>query len=521
MRLGALLFVLWLFFSLLRMPVGSSNSSPRSDAPIDPHEAEEIHSAVPDEVNKPPPTQGTPAPPLVVSAENEAPSTAAQQPLAAGGEDREHLQQVKQALYHSWKGYRTYAFGKDEYLPLSNTAKNWGNGEGIGVTMVDALDTLYLAGMRESVDEVVTYIDEHISYDQDIKVSVFETTIRVLGGLLSAYQLTGRDALKRQAVDLGNRLLKAFDTPSGVPDNYVNLKTGHHEGASWNGGAAILSELGSLQMEFRVLTDITGDPKYDTTALKAIEAIKGSCGSGLCARNFRGASGMGGTAGLGSFGDSFYEYLLKYWLLVGKTNTMYREMWDKAASHILHTSRAAGGHLVPNGEETGMTMEHLACFSGGLFALSYVETGNEQHLKLAEDIAETCHAMYDATSTKLAADVVHVSESGFSASDPKYILRPETVETYFYLWRVTKKQKYRDWGAHVIEACDRHLKVERGYVGANNVDQIPPPHNDMLETFWLAETLKYLLLLFSDDSALDLKEFVFNTEAHPLRIRRA
>jgi mannosyl-oligosaccharide alpha-1,2-mannosidase len=435
-------------------------------------------------------------------------------------EDTQRLAQTKHALYHSWQGYRKNAFGKDEFLPLSNTARNWGNGDGIGVTMIDALDTLLLAGFHKEANEVMDYIEAHIHYDQDIKVSVFETTIRVLGGLLSAHQLTGREGLKRQAVDLGNRLLRAFDTPTGVPDNYVNLRTGHHEGAGWNGGLAILSELGSLQMEFRVLSDITGDPKYDKTALRAVEAIRPSCGA-LCPRNFRGQSGMGGNAALGSFGDSFYEYLLKYWILSGHDNTMYKEMWDKASEHILHTSKATGEYVVPNGAETGMTMEHLACFSGGLFALSFMETHNPEHLKLAEEIAHTCHGMYDATPTKLAADVVNVGPHGFQSSDSKYILRPETVETYFYLWRVTKNPKYRQWGAEVLDACDRHLKVERGYVGSTNVYAVPTPHNDMLETFWFAETLKYLMLLFSDDRAFDFKEFVFNTEAHPLRIGRS
>lgn len=515
LRVGILLFILWLFFSLLRMPM---MAKPHEDNSLPTHHDEPEGDGPTAQLSS------TAAPRPSTRALEGQQATVAGEPAttrasSSGGEDAQRLAQTKQALYHSWKGYKANAFGKDEFLPISNTAKNWGNGDGIGVTMIDALDTLLLAGFHKEAAEVMDYIEQRISYNQDIKVSVFETTIRVLGGLISAHQLTGREGLKRQAVDLGSRLLRAFDTPTGVPDNYVNLRTGHHEGAGWNGGLAILSELGSLQMEFRALTDITGDKKFDQTAQRAIEAIRPSCGA-LCPRNFRGSSGMGGTAALGSFGDSFYEYLLKYWILTGRGNAMYKDMWDKSAEHILKTSKATGDYMVPNGAETGMTMEHLACFSGGLFALSYTENNNKEHLSLAKDIGKTCHGMYAATATKLAADVVHVGPRGFQTSDPKYILRPETVETYFYLWRVTKDPKYREWGAEVLDACDRHLKVERGYVGSSNVNTVPTPHNDMLETFWLAETLKYLLLLFSDDSALDLKEFVFNTEAHPLRIGR-
>jgi hypothetical protein len=427
--------------------------------------------------------------------------------------------QVVSALRHSWVGYKSNAFGKDEFLPLSKTSKQWGEGQGIGATMIDALDTLLLAEMTDEADAIIEWVDKKLSFDQDIKVSAFETTIRILGGLISAYQKTGKAPLIRQAADLGKRLAKAFETPSGVPDNYVNLRTGAHEGAGWNGGAAILSELGSLQMEFRALSDITGDKKYDTIAQRAILAIKDHCGNGFCPRNFHGNSPAGSPVGLGSFGDSFYEYLLKYWVLTGKTNTMYGDMWKKAATHIEETSSTIAGHYVPNSGETGGTMEHLACFAGGLFALSYHHTKNEAHLKIAEGIAETCHFMYESMETKLAPDVARVLPNGqLEVHDGKYILRPETVETYFYLWKVTHNPKYRDWGAAVLDACNKHLKVDAGFAGSTDVRRIPTPHNDMMETFWFAETLKYLYLLFSEDELFNLDEWVFNTEAHAFRV---
>ncbi len=163
-------------------------------------------------------------------------------------------------------------------------------------------------------------------------------------------------------------------------------------------------------------------------------------------------------------------------------------------------------------------MEHLACFSGGLFALSYHHTKNAEHLKVAEQIAETCHFMYESMETKLAPDVARVLPNNqLEVHDAKYILRPETVETYFYLWKVTKDPKYRDWGAAVLEACNTHLKVDAGFAGSTDVRRIPTPHNDMMETFWFAETLKYLYLLFSEDELFDLDEWVFNTEAHAFR----
>lgn len=101
-----------------------------------------------------------------------------------------------------------------------------------------------------------------------------------------------------------------------------------------------------------------------------------------------------------------------------------------------------------------------------------------------------------------------------------YILRPEVIESYFYLWRLTKDPKYREWGWEVVQALERHCRVEGGYTGIKNVYQTDSAKDDVQQSFFLAETLKYLFLLFSDDSLLPLDQWVLNTEAHPLPIKR-
>jgi mannosyl-oligosaccharide alpha-1,2-mannosidase len=481
----------------------------------------------------PPNRRRTPPPPT--PAETDAPETEAadavpepprdgkwRRPTTQTNLQQERRDVVVEMIRSSWAAYKSHAWGYDEFAPLSKRATNWGHGKGIGSTIVDALDTLLIAGLDVEAAEAIEWVEGTVDYTQNIKLSGFETTIRILGGLLSTYQITGRKRVLEQATVLGSRLAKAFDTGSGVPDNYVNLKTGHHEGAHWNGGAAILSELGSLQMEHFTLSRESGDPSFHKKARRAVEVIAPTCNNGYCPRQFHGAHSAGGVAGLGSFGDSFYEYLLKQWILSGKTDKLYKEMWDRAARHTIQTSTTVGGHLIPNGQETGGSMEHLACFSGGLFALSYIHGGDKSHLDFAEKIGETCHAMYVSTPTGLAPDVAHPdANGGFHASDAKYILRPETVETFFYLWKATKDPRYRDWGFEIVEAINKHLKIQgAGYAGAADVNHVPVRHNDNMETFWFAETLKYLYLLFSEDELIDLKEWVFNTEAHPMRVAK-
>ena len=96
------------------------------------------------------------------------------------------------------------------------------------------------------------------------------------------------------------------------------------------------------------------------------------------------------------------------------------------------------------------------------------------------------------------------------------------MESYLLLWRLTKDPKYREWGWEMVQALDKHCKAEAGYSGIRNVYQVASGsanQDDVQQSFFLAETLKYLYLLFSDDNLIDLKRWVFNTEAHPLPIR--
>jgi len=342
----------------------------------------------------------------------------------------------------------------------------------------------------------------------------------------------GRPILLQRARELADRLMPAFDTPTGIPDNYINLLTGHHNAPTWNGGLAILAEFGSIQLEFRRLSQQTGDPKYDHAISLCMERIHSACsGEQFCQQYFSSTTGRanGGFAGLGGFGDSYYEYLLKQVLqLNGNSENqteMYNEMWQRNLQTIVRNTVVKGRYTIAGvtapSHSDSIEMEHLACFAGGLFALSYYHTQDKEHLRLAEDIAFTCHAMYQSSLTKIAPDSAVFNVNSIRAKESKYILRPETAETYFYLWRVTKKAEYRDWGHEILKAINKYLRVPTGgYSGTHDVNVVEHVEgfwNDRMDSFWMAETLKYLYLLASDDSVLDLDNYVFNTEAHPLK----
>jgi len=163
-------------------------------------------------------------------------------------------------------------------------------------------------------------------------------------------------------------------------------------------------------------------------------------------------------------------------------------------------------------------MEHLTCFSGGMFALGAKTQGvPEKFLDLGADLTETCHLSYNASKTKIGPEVFWMAPGReFSAKASYYILRPETVESYFILWRTTKDIKYRQWAWEAFNAIETHCRTEAGYAGLRNVNG--ETKDDLQQSFFLAETLKYLYLIFCDDSVVPLDKYVFNTEAHPLGI---
>ena len=186
-------------------------------------------------------------------------------PVSAQKIDRLKLAaDVKAEFTHAWTGYKKYAWGHDDLKPLSKSFHDW-HSEPLLMTPIDALDTMFLMGMKDEVTDTKQYIVDHLSFDKDIEVQNFEITIRLLGGLLSSYQLTGDKRLLRLADDLGTRLLPVFDTPTGMPYRYVNLKTGKVRDPKSNP-----AETGTLLIEFGTLAKLTGKQIYYDKAKRAL-----------------------------------------------------------------------------------------------------------------------------------------------------------------------------------------------------------------------------------------------------------
>merc|ERR1711991_632989 len=237
---------------------------------------------------------------------------------------------VKAAMKHAWDGYVKFAWGKDELKPVSKTHQNWLD---IGLTIIDSLDTLWIMDMKEEFNKAREWVASSLSFNKNRDVSTFETSIRVFGGLLSAYDLSKDRVFLEKAKDIGDRLMKAFDpSPIGIPLSQVHLTSGRASLPGWTGGNAVLSEVGTLQLEYVYLAKQLDELKYAERALKIFDVLQKSNQRqgfhGLYPVYVNTNSGdMRGHVSLGALGDSFFEYMLKMWYLTDKKVPRFREMY--------------------------------------------------------------------------------------------------------------------------------------------------------------------------------------------------
>jgi hypothetical protein len=444
--------------------------------------------------------------------------------------------------------------GYDEYNPISHGGRYMAQPNGIGWIIIDALDTLMLMNLTQELEDAREWISTTLDYNKDQDVNTFETTIRMLGGLLSAHYLQetlpglkpknpkDEDLFLEKADDLADRLIGAYESPSGVPWASIILKDGHGEASHADGGASSTAEATTLQLEMKYLAYLTGEAHYWEKAEKVMEVVDNNgAKDGLVPIFIYADRGTfrGSEIRLGSRGDSYYEYLIKQHLQTGES--IYRDMWDESLAgvkkHLITytkdsqftvlAERPSGieGHLHPK-------MDHLVCFYPGTIALA--ATGGlplsearklptwgkkqEEDMTLARELTKTCMGMYRVTATGLAPEIVHFelddppkmyrteilpstsdmprdtpdgegwkSDFNIKSGDKHNLQRPETVESLLYMWRITGDELYREWGWEMFEAFMNHTIVEDGggFTSVDDVTVVPPPQRDNMESFWL------------------------------------
>src|SRR2546421_3166892 len=433
----------------------------------------------------------------------------------------EHAQQiaagVRTEFLHAWNNYERYAWGHDALRPLSKTAHDW-YGESLLMTPVDALDTLILMHLDAEAAKARSLIVSDLSFDRDIYVKNFEITIRLLGGLLSSYQLTGDKRLLKLAEDLGNRLLPVFESPTGLPYRYVNLRTGKVRGEVTNP-----AEAGTLLIEFGTLSRLTHRPVFFEKAKRALVEIY----------NRRSPIGLVGTwinvetgqwtdkdSHISGAIDSYYEYLLKCAILFDDQDC--KRMWSESIAAIntyladevsrqlfsllgrMPYKELWYGHADMNtGKRTATTYGALDAFLPAVLALS-------GDVARAQRLQESSYKMWMKNG-------IEPEEFDYQKNEivhPGYPLRPEIVESTYYLYHYTKNPRYVRMGETMWKDFVRYCRTDEGFAALKSV--VTKEKSDSMQSFLFAETFKYFYLLFAPPKTLDFDRVIFNTEAHPI-----
>ncbi|KAJ7876397.1 glycoside hydrolase family 47 protein [Mycena leptocephala] len=440
----------------------------------------------------------------------------------------------------SYTAYKKFAFGHDELLPISKSFQD--DLGGWGATIVDAMSTMLVMGQTDLFNEAVNF-SSHIDFSvapAGGTVSVFETTIRFVGGLLSAYELSGEQhpILLTKAKEVADKLAFAWVGNNDLPFGHIDFSDNTPEIAVTN-----IAEAGTLSLEWVTLSKFTGNATYSDLTAKSVEHIANlSLHSsrpclGLAARFIDPVSGQfdGAYVGWGGGSDSYFEYLLKYARLTNTNNNIFIDTWktaiDSSIKTLLKTSTVGNHFYLADFDDQGLIRHigsHLACFYAGNWLLGGKLLKNQTINTYAgtatgigpEDFAFISSDGNFTGDTITADQIAFYNKHGFYITTPDYKQRPEVLESNFMAWRLTGDTKYLDHAAAAIASFNKFLPPPDGVAFASLNDVNNPARGlfDMTESFWFAEVLKYLYVFdFDDPEHISLNDYVFNTECHPLK----
>lgn len=438
-------------------------------------------------------------------------------------------------FHHAYDSYMANAYPADELMPLSCRGRVRGVSPGRGdvddalgsysLTLIDTLDTLAVIGEIDEFSSAIQRVIKDVRLDADLVISVFETSIRVLGGLLGAH--FAADWLKNQgdqrlawyngelvslAEEVGMRLLPAFDTSTGIPYPRINLRHGLDKGLRLQ-DVTCTACAGTHLLEFAALSRLTGNHTYEMKARNAMEAIWNyrESKNDLVGTTINVHSGQWNRkdSGVGAGIDSYYEYCLKAYVLLGDQTYLRRfsKHYDAVKRFV-----SLGPMLVDvnmNTQRTTKTfMDSLLAFWPGL-----------QVLWGDLDPAIATHEMLYYV-THRHKFIPEAFTTDFRVHWAHHLLRPEFIESTYFLYKATGDPYYLDVGKSIMDSLERYARVQCGYAALKDVTT--GGHEDRMDSFVLAETFKYLYLMYAEeeDILLPINEFIFTTEAHliPLNI---
>jgi mannosyl-oligosaccharide alpha-1,2-mannosidase len=418
---------------------------------------------------------------------------------------------VKAEFKWAWDHYVDRAWGKDEINPVSGTSQSFFiEGRDLGLSLVEALDTLWIMELDAEFQAGIDWVKANLDFDVDGDAQVFETNIRLVGGLLSAHLASGDSVLLDKARDLADRLMKAFDaSPHGLPYRYVNLRTGAVRDPETN-----LAEIGTYITEFGLLSQLTGDPRYHAAAKRAmLHALNMRSPIGLMAANIHAETGRftSRNASIDVYADSFYEYLWDAWEMFGDAE-LKTAAQECLAAMIAHQGKRYDGLLwfpmvdYETGAVTNTSQTVLGAYLAGLL-------GQAGFKAEGDDFLATYAAMQDRY-------VIVPESTDVTTARPRTLgagLRPEVADACLNLWLHDRDDRYRAITAIHYRNMKTTSKAAYGYTALIDISTRPMTQGDNCPGYWWSEQMKYYYLMFAEPRRVDLDRLVLSTEANVLR----
>jgi hypothetical protein len=419
---------------------------------------------------------------------------------------------VRQEFLTAWTAYRRHAFGRDELRPLSGTGSDFFiGGVPLGLTIIESLGTMYVMELDGELTAATNWIRDNLNFNRNASVHVFETIIRLVGGLLSGFHATGDSVLLTRARDLVDRLLPAFTrSPTGAPYRFVNLQTG-----AVSGNQVPLAEIGSNITEFGFLSQVTGDPKYRNASKRALRAVwdrRSSLNLVGTTLNVETGAWTDPTARVDPPVDSFFEDLHGAFDMFGDTEA--RGWYDTLTAAIVQRlAETVGGRLwfrkvnMNTGAMVGgRTQSELTAFYAGLLAQG-------------GDIARgaSYHSSWAAVLGRHRLPPEAVDYATLNAVSNAYQLRPEFVDSALFLWLITGDEVYRTRAQDMWNRQKAHCKVANGYAVVTNMTTTPTSKGDITPGYWFAENMKYYYLMWAGAPRFNYANNYLTTEGNVLR----
>ena len=413
---------------------------------------------------------------------------------------------IRQQTRRSWQAYRQYAWKHDELKPLTRTFHDWYKNP-LSIAPIDGYPTLKLMGFDEESKQIENFVVDSVRFDRDQYVKTYEVYQRILGGLLCMYQYTGNPVVLKKAEEFGRRLLPAFHSKTGIPYFYINLKTGQAKGDTVN-----VAEGGSYVLEMGILSYYTRNPIYYQAGMRAERAIFSRRSKlDLVGESIHIQTGHWLTerSHVGAYIDSYYEYMYKSWLLFGDPEL--KGMWDKSIqainTYVAEDTDSTLWYAQVN-MHTGQKLNRFVNVWDAYFPALLALSGDLKR-------AARHQASWDKLWDKYGMLPERYNYQTGEVIDAPYTLNPEIMESAYYLYHYTKDEKYKQRLRRYYQDLNRYCRTDVAYTIISDVRT--KQQGDALETFFIAETLKYLYLPFWGETHFKFEECVFTTEAHPFK----